>query len=327
MPETGNNKRRLLRILQYLYEFTDKKRKVTTQELIQMQSDEGMSCNRMTVKHDVDMLIDAGFDIIVDRGVDNSNEFCYGTKVFELPELKLLIDVVSSSRFITSSKSEALIKKLAHFAGPSEEKKLTARIYTAERVKSTNKQLYLNIYSIREAINAGKKVQFQYYDYFPDKQRILRHDGEIYVNSPYALLWNDDRYYMLGYSEKHQKVVSFRIDRMLKVKVTEEDQIPSPKDFSAASYAKKVIKMFDGVEQEIVLCCDNDLMMSVIDRFRTDIETERIDDDHFKARIMVQTSPTFYGWIFKFGGKIRIMEPEEVKQEYYRMLETQLENA
>ena len=134
-------------------------------------------------------------------------------------------------------------REKSQHAGPSEEKKLTARIYTADRVKSTNKQLYLNIDSIREAIDSGKKVQFQYYDYSPDKQRILRHDGEIYVNSPYVLLRNYDRYYMLGYSEKHQKVVSFRIDRMLKVKVTEEDQIPSQKDFSAASYAKKVIKI------------------------------------------------------------------------------------
>lgn len=326
MAETGNNKRRLLRLLQYLYEFTDEKNKVTTQDLIRMLSDEGMSCNRMTVKHDVDMLIDAGFDIIVDRGADNSNEFCYGTKVFELPELKLLIDAVSSSRFITTSKSEALIKKLAHFAGPSEEKKLTARIYTGDRVKSSNKQLFLNIESIREAIDTGRKVQFQYYDYSPEKQRILRHGGEVYVNSPYALFWNDDRYYMIGYSEKHQKVVSFRIDRMIKVKIIEEGQIPASKDFSVAAYAKKVIKMYDGVEREVILSCENKLMMSVIDRFGIDIETERMDDDHFKARIMVQTSPTFYGWIFQFGGMIRIMGPEEVKQEYCSMLQNQLEN-
>lgn len=124
MADAGNNKKRLLRLLRYLYEFTDENNKVTAQELIQMLSDEGMSCNRMTVKHDVDMLIDAGFDIIVDRGADNSNEFCYGTKAFELPELKLLIDAVSSSRFIMASKSKVLIKKLAHFAGPSEEKSL-----------------------------------------------------------------------------------------------------------------------------------------------------------------------------------------------------------
>ena len=170
-------------------------------------------------------------------------------------------------------------------------------------------------------------MQFQYYDYSPDKQRILRRDGEIYVNSPYALLWNDDRYYMLGYSEKHQKVISFRIDRMLKVKVTGDDRGLSPKDFSAASYARKVIKMYDGVEREVILRCDNVMMMSVIDRFGIDIETERIDDDHFKARIMVQTSPTFYGWIFQFEGKIRIMEPEDVKQEYFRMLQLQLEKT
>ena len=133
MAEAGNNKKRLLRLLWYLYEFTDENNKATTQDLIQMLSAEGVSGNRMTVKHDVDMLIDAGFDIIVDSGADNSNEFCYGTKVFELPELKLLIDAVSSSRFITASKSEALIKKLAHFAGPSEEKKITASVFTTDR--------------------------------------------------------------------------------------------------------------------------------------------------------------------------------------------------
>lgn len=325
MAEAGNNKKRLLRLLWYLYEFTDENNKATTQDLIQMLSAEGVSGNRMTVKHDVDMLIDAGFDIIVDRGADNSNEFCYGTKVFELPELKLLIDAVSSSRFITASKSEALIKKLAHFAGPSEEKKITASVFTTDRVKSSNRQLYVNIDALRAAIDAGRKVLFQYYDYSPDKVRILRHDGEIYENSPYALFWNDDRYYVLGYSEKHQKVVAFRVDRMVKVKVTKEEQIPAPKDFTVVSYAKRVIKMYDGPAQEVVLLCDNEIMMNIVDRFGTDIETERVDVDHFEVRLIVQTSPTFYGWIFQFGGKIRIMGPDDVKQEYFRMLRCQLE--
>lgn len=155
MPtESGNNKRRLLRLLRYLYEYTDIENKVTTQDLLEMLEEDGYTGNRKTIKNDVDTLIDAGFDIIIDKTF--SNTFCYGTKVFELPEIKLLIDAISSSRFITVEKSEQLIKKLALFAGPSEEKKLTARIHTVERIKSDNRFLYQLIDMIQEAIETKK---------------------------------------------------------------------------------------------------------------------------------------------------------------------------
>lgn len=240
----ANNKNRILYLLSYLYKFTDEEHQITTGELLNLLHQQDIKGNRMTIKNDIDMLIDAGFDIVVNR--EFSNRFYYGSREFELPELKLLIDAVSSSRFITAKKSEELIAKLAAIAGEHQASKLTARMFVSDRIKSDNNQIYLVIDIIEQVIDAEKQIAFHYFDYTPDKEKILRNDGEKYYASPYALVWNGDRYYMLAYSPKHEKVISFRVDRMTHVTFMDLEAVQAPEDFKVSDYTNKLFKMYDG---------------------------------------------------------------------------------
>lgn len=189
-----------------------------------------------------------------------------------MPELKLLVDAVSSSRFISAGKSENLIEKLTSLASVYQKEQITPRIFTADRIKTDNLQLYYVVDKLIKVVQAGKKVRFQYQEYDTDKNKVLRNDGEIYINSPYGCLWNDDYYYLIGYSDKWRKVVTFRIDWIIDLELLDEVAISEPERFTIADYVKTAIDMYDGEEQEVVL---------VIDRFGARIRTERISETQF----------------------------------------------
>ena len=310
-------KSRILFLLRYLYEYTDDEHSVSTNDLITILADNGFSANRKTVRDDVEMLCDAGYEILVDRD-GKSNAYHFGSRTFELPELKMLVDAVSSSRFISAEKSDVLIKKLTSLASRYEAKELTAKIFTAERIKADNGKIFIITDMVSRAIEQGKKVSFQYYDYLPTMEKVLRNNGEIYVLSPYALIWSEDRYYLVGYSDKRETLTPFRVDRMTVPEVLEEDAIENT-SFNPADFTNKVIQMYSGTEQTVTLQCENDTMRSVIDKFGENIRVNIVDDQHFIAQVQVQTSQTFYAWVFTFAGEIEIMEPENVRNEYLVM--------
>ena len=169
------------------------------------------------------------------------------------------------------------------------------------------------------------QVRFQYGEFDDDKHKVLRNDGEIYINSPYGCLWSDDFYYLIGYSEKHEKVVTFRVDRIVDLEIMEKDIVPEPAEFNMADYAQIIIEMFDGEPQEVELLCDNELMKSVIDKFGENIKTERVSEEQFKATVNVSTSKTFYAWCFRFAGQMKIIYPDQVKKEYFEIARKVLE--
>ena len=324
MPGEKNKKGRLLALQQYLYKNTDENHPATTVELIEAMEKRGYSANRKTIKDDIDTLIE--FDIDIITNVSRGNSYFMGNRRFEIPELKLLVDAVSSSRFISAGKSENLIDKISTMASVYQKNRITPRIYTAERIKTDNPQLYYVIDKLIEAVQAKKKVRFLYIDFDADKKRMLRNDGEIYINSPYGCLWNDDYYYLIGYSDKRQKVVTFRIDRIIDLELLGEIAIPEPKDFNISDFARKIIEMYDGEEQQVELICDNELMKLVIDRFGDGIHTERVSNEQFKATVTVFVSKTFYAWAFRFAGQMKILSPLSVKQEYIEMARKVLES-
>lgn len=323
METKTNKKGRLLYLLQFLYKNTDENNPVSTNQIIDYFAKRDIPVNRKTVKDDVYILVEAGFDIVTIKS--SCNLFFWGSRKFQLPELKLLIDAVTSSKFITREKSEELIDKLTSCVSKSQEGQLIRHLYMAERIKPDNEQIYYIVDTITDAINKRKKVQFQYMEYTPEKVKVLRNKGELYINNPYALLWNDDHYYLLGYSEKYEKVVTFRVDRMFKPRLSVVDSIPAPIGFSVADYAKKVFEMYDGEDVTVDLECDNSLMKIIVDRFGEDVDTRRINDSTFKARVNVSASKTFYGWVFQFGGMIKIISPLFVKNEYKKMAQVALE--
>ena len=291
------NKQRILRILKYLYSFTDEQHPVTNQELVTMFADEVTSGNRKTIKNDIDVLTEAGFDIITSKQYRNT--YYIASRIFEVPEVKMLIDAVAASRFITREKSNILIGKLSKLVSKPQAETLVRHMYTADR-----------------------QIRFQYYDYLSTKEKILKNDGEDYYLSPIAMVWDDNHYYVIGHSEKHPEpfVINFRIDRICHAEITEKPSILPENGFNVEEYVNRQFRMNVGEAVEVVLECKNERMRNVIDHFGEDVETWIADDDHFRVRVQVANSPTFYSWVFGFVGDIRIVEPAIVVKKYRKML-------
>ena len=289
-------KPRILYLKKILEERTDEEHPFSTTQLINILNDEyGISAHRTTVTKDIAALQEFGMDIVTIHSTQS--KYFVASRKFELPELKLLIDAVESSKFITKKKSETLIEKIHTMTSPGQVAKLKRNNYVVNRIKPDNEQIYYIIDAINDAINAGKQISFQYYDYTGLKKKVLKNKGEVYKLSPYKLLWCGDYYYVLGYSEKKSKVINFRVDRIAsKPEILDKDIIPMPDDFDIENYTKEVFFMFSG---EKVLAYD---MTS------------------FRVQTEVSASPTFFGWVFGFNGKVQILAPESVKEQYRQMI-------
>ena len=257
------NKQRPFRMLKYLYENTDENHPVSTPELVKIFQSEDAHASRKTVKDDIDVLVGEGFDIVTVRSTQNS--FFLANRKFEIPEIKLLIDAVSSSRFINKEKSAVLIEKLTGMVSKAQAEKIRRHLYTADRVKADNHQIYYTVDAITDAINEGKKISFQYFEYNGAKERLLR--------------WDDNHYYMLGFSDDRQRMVNYRVDRMCNTEMTEEAAVPMPAGFDMEEYVQHQFRMFAGEEVEVVLECRNDMMKYIVDQFGEDVETRKASDE------------------------------------------------
>lgn len=315
-------KPKILYLLKILAERTDETHPLTTNQLIAiLQQEYGISAHRTTIPKDMAVLRNFGVDVITIHSTQC--KYFIGNRRFELPELKLLIDAVESSKFITNKKSEELISKLKTLTSSGNVDKLKRNNYMASFVKPDNEQIYYIVDAINDAINTGKKISFQYYDYTVKKEKVLRHDGEVYVISPYHLVWKGDYYYVVGYSEKREAVISFRVDRIATIpEVLNDFRLPVPDDFKLEDFVKTAFNMYCGETCEVDLKCDNKLMNTMIDRFGENVKTYRFDEDSFHVITEVEVSQTFFGWIFGFAGDVRIIGPESVKDEYRKMIKT-----
>lgn len=313
-------KGRLLFLEHYLQTYTDDQHSVSTDELIEIYASNGFKANRNTIRDDIAILSSSGVDVIQSyKGKQRA--YHIGNRLFDLAEVKTLVDAVCSSHFIAAKKSEELIEKLTQLTSIHYRDTLAHSAFAAGRIKAETPNIFITIDKINDAISRGKKISFQYIDYLPDKTEVLRHDGKRYVVSPQTFLWNDDRYYVPSYSEEKGCIIPFRVDRMRNVEILEAERFIDS-SFDSSEYTRKVLKMYDGdlPEQEVILIADNKHMLSIIDRFGEDIETAVVDDEHFKAVVTVCPSITFFAWVFQFSGQIRIAEPEDVKERYKNLL-------
>ena len=317
--DTSSTKKRMLLILELLYKTTDESHPVSTVDITNYLDEKGFQIDRKTLRSDLRLLISMGYDIVVVKS--SPNKYFWGERTFEIPELKMLLDAVSSARFISETKSKRLTKKIMSLAGLQQREQLKRHVRAIGKTKADNKGLYYIIDTITEAINRKKKISFQYTEYNGRKEKILRNDGEVYILSPYVLYWNEDYYYVLGYSDKRERVTAFRIDRMKTPTIMDDDAVPKPEDFDVSAYSNKVFQMFSGEETTVELECDTSLMKYVIDRFGIGVETEELSEDKFLAKVPVDLSPTFYGWVFQFGGGIRIIGPEKAVGAYKEMVD------
>lgn len=318
-------KPRILYLQKILLERTDEEHPLSTTQLIGILNDEyEISAHRTTITKDIAALVEYGLDIVTIHSTQS--KYFVASRRFELPELKLLIDAVESSKFITKKKSDALIEKIHTLTSPGQVSKLKRNNYVADRIKPDNEQIYYIVDTINDAINEDKQISFQYYDYTGLKKKVLKNKGEVYKLSPYHLLWNGDYYYVVGYSEKKSKAVTFRVDRIAGVpEILEKESVPQPEDFNIADFTKEVFFMYDGDNVTVDLRCDNSLMKTMIDRFGEDVTTLAYDMTSFRLITEVSASPTFFGWVFGFGGKVQILEPVEVKEQYRQMIRNEFD--
>lgn len=315
--EPNTMKRRMVLLWQLLYNQTDEEHPVTTYDIVDYMAEHGIKVSRKTIKPDVDLMIECGFDIVTIPG--KPNKYFWGTREFQVPELKLLLDAVSSSRFLTKKKSDELKRKLTSLASIYQRNQLSRHIYTTNIVKSRNETIYYIVDKINDAIEAKRKIGFSIVEYDGRRRKTHRNDGEVYVISPYALYWNDDFYYVVGWSDKHEAVSAFRADRMDHLEILGEKAERKPKGFRISDYSHKVFEMFDGDEVTVTLQCKNSLMKYVIDRFGDKFVFEPGENDTFTCEVEVCLSPTFYGWVFGFGGDIRILSPADAVDEIIEM--------
>ena len=314
-------KSRLLFLLKYLHENTDDAHPVTGAYLRTVLADAGLpSPDMRTLRNDIDMLVNAGFDIVSEERVGVSTLYYYGQREWEVAELRILIDAVSSSQFVSEKKSTQIIRKLTKLGGEINAPYLKPGVFLSSKVKAKGNQLLYTVQMIEEGISLKRKITFQYYKYNVNKERVKRHGGEIYTVSPYATVWNADRYYLLCWSDKHDKVIAFRIDRMGIPTITEEKAVPAPAGFNPKAYSESVFKMYTGEDAVVTLRCASDTVDHIIDRFGTQVRIKNISDESFDAVVSVSVSPTFYAWVFQYMGAIRIVGPEHVKQGYLEMI-------
>ena len=313
-------KLRPLYLAKILYEQTDEEHVLTTAQLIQILKERyGIQAHRQTIKTEISLLRQFGLEIEEVKSTQNRYNL-YGRR-FDVPELKLLIDAVESSKFITAGKSEELVEKISSLSSRHVAATLRRNVSCEGRIKQDNEGIYLIIDAINEAINTKKQISFQYFQYNVQKEKKIKRNGEPYVITPLHLVWNGDCYYMVGVYDYKQRLGNFRVDRIVKrPTILKEEGTPAPEGFSIDEYINTTFHMFNSEHEEVELICDNDVMDAIIDRFGEEVSTYANDVDSFRVVVNIAVSHVFYSWVFGFGGKVRIQGPEKVKEKYTEML-------
>ena len=315
MPKSSNQKLKLLYLMQMLLERSDENHPLTVQDMIDELSQHDISAERKSIYADLEALQLFGLDIVRSKG--KSTSYYIASRDFELPELKLLVDSVQSSKFITHRKTLALIKKIEGLASVYDAQLLQRQVYVRNRVKSMNESVYYNVDEISGAISRDRIIRFNYFEFDVNKQRRYRHDGKVYEISPFALMWDDENYYMLGYDQEAEKLKHYRVDKMTNIESAETER--SGKELFAgmdmSSYSKQVFGMFTGSEQTVKLRFENRLAGAVIDRFGKEVMLIPDGNEHFTVSADIAVSPQFYAWVFGFGTAVEILSPDSARQE------------
>lgn len=323
-------KNRILLLKEYLEENTDEGRSVTTAQIREYLESHGCPVTVQTLRTDIDSLRESGYDITQRDLEGMPTRYVWADREWSAPEIQILVDAVSSSQFITRKKSNDLIRKLTKMAGPSQREELQPRIMVSENVKAQNEQILYIVQAIREAIKKDRKISFRYFHYNTEKKRIPKQEGtseKKYTVSPYATIWNNDRYYLVGWSDTRRKISAYRIDRMETPKILAKKRVPEPEDFSVQDYTEKVFWMFDGPQEEVTLRCRQSILDQVMDKFGEQTEIKNIQKDTFDITVPISISGTFYAWVFQFVGEMNIISPGHVKDAYAEYLQEAIDDV
>lgn len=314
MSRTSSQKLKILYIMQMLLENTDEKHSMTAGEIIEALKGYGISAERKSVYDDIEALRLFGLDILSRRSEPKG--YYIASRDFEMPELKLLVDAVQSSKFITEKKSKELIRKIEGLAGKHEAKELQRQVVVSNRIKTMNESIYYNVDKIHTAISSNVKIRFKYCEWTLDKRLLPKKNGADYMVSPWVLTWDDENYYLIAYDG--EGIRHYRVDKMMNISLTDEARggIEEFRNFNIAQFAKRTFGMFAGDETELELLCENRFIGVVMDRFGSDAVIRKSDEEHFIARLNISVSAQFYGWISGFGSSIKIISPQFEAKKY-----------
>ncbi len=321
-----NQKQKMLYLVKIFSEETDDNHYITMPEIIQKLAAYGVNADRKTLYQDFEELRRFGLDIISEK--DGRNYYYYlGSRDFELPELKLLVDSVQSAKFITDKKSDQLIKKLESLVSRYEGSQLHRQVIISGRVKTMNESIYYNVDKIHAAIGADRQIRFKYFDWNLKKEMEPRYGGRWYQLSPWALMWDDEKYYLVAYDSKHETIIHYRVDKMTQIGILDEKREGHEafRKFNIAHYTNTLFGMYAGDETKVTIEAENRLVSVFIDRFGKDIIIAPIDDDHFRTTVTVAVSKQFFGWIMAIDGDVRVVAPDsvvrQIKEEIERLAE------
>ncbi|HOO27188.1 MAG TPA: WYL domain-containing protein [Lachnospiraceae bacterium] len=325
MARSSNQKLKLLYLLKILTEHTNEQHPMNTAALIKALEAYGISAERKSIYSDIEELIHFGIDIEKSGGRRNAGYYVAGRE-FELAELKLLVDAVQSSKFITGKKTDSLIRKLGLLTDKYQAAKLKRQVFVANRTKTQNESIFYNIDDIYRAIQDGKEISFQYFEWSINKELLLKKNGEAYIAGPLALIWDDENYYLVAYDKKAGFRKHFRVDKMKNIQVLESRPDIMDRSFDIAAYSKKMFGMFGGETDDVILRCPNGKIGILLDRFGKEITVRQLDGDFCRVRVQVVVSEQFFGWLCAIGTDISIVAPAQIKEQYRMHLKKILDN-
>jgi len=313
MPKGTNQKFKLYRLAQIMLEQTDDEHYITMPEIKEALARYDITADRKSIYADLRDLEVLGIEV-EGEPVGKGYHYHVVSRPFELPELKLLVDAIQSSKFITEKKTNALIRKLEKQVSRYEAMKLQRQVFVSGRIKTMNESIYYTVDAIHNAISENKKIRFQYYQWNVKKEMELRRDGAWYHISPWGLSWDDENYYLVGYDSDAGEIRHYRVDKMLHIRMSDEPREGKEhfRKLDMADYAKKSFGMFGGKEQKVKLLVDNSLAGVIIDRFGKEVMMIPADPEHFTVNVTVMVSSVFLGWVFSLGERVKILGPEEV---------------
>ena len=313
MARSSFQKLKILYVMQYLLQYSDENHPRSIAQIIDALDGHGITAERKSIYDDIECLREYGLDVI-QTGTGRNTGYYVASRDFELPELKLLVDSVQSSKFITHKKTFDLIKKIEGLASVYDAQLLRRQVYVTNRIKTMNESIYYNVDEIHRGIAENKKIRFHYFEYTVQKERRFRKDGAWYVISPFALSWDDENYYLVGFDSEIGRIKHFRVDKMADISTMEEprdgQEIYAALDMGV--YAKKTFGMFTGQETSVQLRFENHLVGAVLDRLGRDSMLIPDGDTHFTVHTDVVVSPPFFAWVLGFEDQAKILGPEHV---------------
>ncbi len=317
MAQDNCQKIKLLKLLELLRQETDEQNTLTTMAIIDRLAQMGISCERRTLAKDIAVLNEQGFEVMF-RWVNGEKGYYIEDRSFSVPELKILIDAVQAASFITPKKTAELIDKIADLGGSNRANILKGNMVCFNTRKHSNESIYYNVDYLEDAIQQKRKIIFRYFDLNENGEKVYRRDGHHYVVEPIALVFNEDNYYLMVYSSRHDSTANYRVDRMDAVEIIDEHITEKAVELRSSidCYTEQAFKMYGGTPVDITIQFDSKLIGVVYDKFGEDTKMIRTGEDTCVATVRVQISPTFLGWLFQFGGQMKVLSPESVIEDY-----------